>query len=121
MQKISFTVLLFISSLTLLASEGITKKNSIFEQDKKMLLKHITIFYSNDPCLDQAINAMNNAFAFANANISWCWQINTTPQGYADCSNFWIEWRRTTVANISATLVSCPEETGGGSQARQSH
>jgi hypothetical protein len=76
-------------------------------------------FFSNDPCLDQALFAMNNAFSLTNVMIDWCWSVNTTPQGYNDCSQYWIDWRRNIVADIYANMTSCPESELGGAQTRQ--
>jgi len=85
---------------------------------EKSIVQNSTKVFSNDPCLTQALIAMNNVFSLSSTMIDWCWSVNTTAQGYSDCSQFWIEWRRTVVADIYANMTSCPEEPFTGSQTK---
>jgi hypothetical protein len=113
--------MLFIGSITSSYAIKSTDKTVIGLDEKgaKKDGEKTQIVYSSDPCLDQALFAMNNAFSLANAMIDWCWTVNTTPQGYNDCSQFWIDWRRNVVADIYANMTSCPEEEFSGWQTRQ--
>ncbi len=115
MSKTLLIILLLIGSQQTFASSVIIKREVVVTAPN-IHNKKATI--SNDPCLEEALLAMNYIFAVANSFMSWCWDINTTPQGYADCSNTWILWRKDRVADIYASMTSCPQETFNGWQSR---
>lgn len=119
MKKIIFLALFLIGSISTFASEGVVKNPLHIEQNKKLLIAYANSFYSNDPCLEESLNAMNAAFAFANQNTALCQITQTTPQGLADCATFWTNWRRNAVQYIYANLVSCPQSGLGGVETRQ--
>lgn len=118
--KKTLLAMLFLGSIVLCnANDNVYKKppekyNELFRD-----VAQLSHFFSNDPCLDQALFAMNNAFSLANVMIDWCWSVNTTPQGYDDCSQYWIDWRKNIVADIYANMTSCPQNELGGAQTRQ--
>jgi hypothetical protein len=68
----------------------------------------------NDPCLDAALEALDNAFAFEQNGWAFCATFQTTAQGYYDCSHGYTVLRQLQVEIVYANLTSCPSGNGQG-------
>ena len=67
-----------------------------------------------DPCLNAALNAQNQAFAFETSGWLWCMEVQSTGPGYTDCANAFTVLRQQMVAYIQSTFVPCPSGMGYG-------
>jgi hypothetical protein len=57
-------------------------------------INHESATNFNDPCLDAALEALDQAFANEQAGWNWCATVQTTGQGYYDCAHFFTQLRQ---------------------------
>jgi hypothetical protein len=109
-------IIIFLVALTV-SSNGSNKiVYPIFNISKeiKEIGKNIKNDKFSDPCLDAALEALDNAFAFEQNGWGFCAAFQTTAQGYYDCSHGYTVLRQLQVEIIYANLTSCPSGNGQG-------
>jgi hypothetical protein len=109
------TILLLFAALSINCFASNKPVYPVFKVNKEIQqTKNKSVSKFNDPCMDAALEALDQAFANEQSGWSWCASVQTTGQGYYDCAHFFTMVRQFQVEYIYSTLQPCPSGNGYG-------